>query len=162
MERKRPTKGKRIMRIGIQFNEAIEKNNLSVVIQLQGETLASHRHIRRHKFHHSGDKIDEFSADYIVEVKKRVIVEEDPSNTCRNYPNEDFATYMDCDDKFMAETFKDITNGLNVTPPWLTDNLNDVTVTPVPWLNASWPKYSEEGNIYLHPQSTLHILMNLN
>ena len=138
------------MWIGIKFDEAIEKNNFSVVLQLQGETLASHRQIQRHKFYHSGDAIDEFSADYIVEVKKRVFAEEDPSNTCRNYPNQDFATYMDCDDKFMAETLKDITDGLNVIPPWLTDNLDDVTVTPVPWLNASWPKYSKEGNIYIH------------
>ena len=142
--------GKRIMWIGIQFDGAIEKNNFSVVIQLQGETLASHRHINRHKFYHSGDTIDDFSSDYIVEIKKRVIAEDDPSNTCRNYPNKDFLTYKDCDDKFIAETLKDITDGLSVTPPWITDNLNDVTVTPVPWLYTSWQKYSKEGNIIIH------------
>ena len=92
----------------------------------------------------------DFSSDYIVEIKKRVIAEEDPSNTCRNYPNKDFENYMDCDDKFIAETLKDITNGLNVTPPWITDKLNDVTVTPVPWLNTSWQKRSKEGNIFIH------------
>merc|ERR1712192_19775 len=137
-----------IMWIGIKFDEAIEKNNFSVVLQLQGETLASHRHIQRHKFYHSGDTIDEFSSDYIVELKKRVMVEEDVSNTCRNYPNEDFETYMDCDDMFMAETLRNITDGLNVIPPWLNDNLDDVTVTPVPWLNASWPKYKRVLSLY--------------
>ena len=100
--------------------------------------MASHRQIKRHKFDHSGDTIDEFSSNYIVQIKKRIIAEEDPSNTCRDYPNEDFATYMECDDRFMVETFKDIMNGLNVTPPWITDDLNSATVTPV-----FWPSFSE-------------------
>ena len=81
----------------------------------------------------------------MVQIKKYVIAEEDPSNTCRDYPNEDFETYMECDDKFMADTFKDITDGLNVTPPWLTDDLNSVTVTPVPWPNLSVTKFGKEG-----------------
>ena len=37
--------------------------------------------------------------------------------------------YKECDDKVMADTLKNM--GLNITPPWLTDNLDDVTVTPV-------------------------------
>ena len=115
----------------------------------QGQTLASHRQIGRHKFYHTGDSIDEFSSDYIVQMKKRVIAEEDPSNTCRNYPNEDFGTYMECDDEFMARTFKDITDGLNLTPPWLTDDLNSATVTPVPWPNISLAHFGR-GNIYVY------------
>ena len=146
MRRLEQLTGKDIMWIGIQFDEAIEKNNFSVVLQFQGQTLASHRHIKRHKFYQSGDTVDEFSSDYIVQIKKRIIAEEDPSNTCRDYPNEDFATYIECDDKFMADTFKDITDGLNVTPPWLTDDFDSVTVTPVPY--NSWEKYSKEG-IYI-------------
>ena len=117
--------------IGITFDEAVEKENLSVVIQLQGETLNPRRHIKTHKFYHSGDTIDQFSSGYIVKMKKNINVEEDPGNTCRNYPNKDFASYKDCDDKNMADTFKDIVDGLNITPPWLTDNLDSVTVMPV-------------------------------
>ena len=116
----------------------------------QGQTLASHRQIRRHKFDHSGDTIDELSSHYIVQIKKRKIAEEDPSNTCRDYPNEDFATYMECDDKFMAETYKDTMDGLNVTPPWITNDLNSTTVAPVLWSNFSWTKYGKnnERRIY--------------
>ena len=117
--------------IGITFDEAVEKENLSVVIQLQGETLNPRRHIKTHKFYHSGDTIDQFSSGYIVKMKKNINVEEDPGNTCRNYPNQDFASYKDCDDKTMADTFKDIVDGLNITPPWLNDNLDSVTVMPV-------------------------------
>ena len=92
--------------------------------------MASHRQIQYHKFYHSGDVIDGLSGtEYIVKIKKNIFVEEDPGNTCRNYPNEDFASYMECDDKVMADTLKNM--GLNITPPWLTDNLDDVTVTPV-------------------------------
>ena len=101
-----------------------------MVIQLQGETLNPRRHIKTHKFYHSGDTIDQFSSGYIVKMKQNINVEEDPGNTCRNYPNKDFASYKDCDDKNMADTFKDIVDGLNITPPWLTDNLDSVTVMP--------------------------------
>ena len=99
--------------------------------------------MKRHKFDYSGDTIDEFSSAYIVKIKKHIIAEEDPSNTCRDYPNEDFATYMECDDKFMAKTYKDIVDGLNVTPPWITDDLNSATVTPVLWPNMSWTKWGK-------------------
>ena len=118
----------------------------------QGQTLASHRQIKRHKFDHSGDTIDELSSHYIVQIKKRKIAEEDPSNTCRDYPNEDFATYMECDDKFMAKTFKDMMDGLNVIPPWITDDLNSVTVTPVLGPNMSGTKYGKNDGrrLYLY------------
>ena len=117
--------------IGLGFDEESNTNNLSVVIQFEGATLASHRQIQNHKFYHSGDVIDGLSSgsEYIVKIKKNIFVEEDPGNTCRNYPNEDFASYKECDDKVMADTLKNM--GLNITPPWLTDNLDDVTVTPV-------------------------------
>ena len=61
--------------IGIQFDETVEKNNFSVAIQLQGENLASHRNIGRHKFFHTGDTIDEFSSEYIVKIKKRDVIQ---------------------------------------------------------------------------------------
>ena len=68
---------------------------------------------------------------YIVKLKKNVFVEEDPSRTCRNYPNPDFESYMDCDDKYVKKRFKGFFPGLNLNPPWLTDNLDIVTTEPV-------------------------------
>ena len=32
---------------------------------------------------------------------KTVFVEEDPSQTCRNYPTSEFESYSECDDKYM-------------------------------------------------------------
>ena len=51
---------------------------------------------------------------------------------------------MECDDKFMAKTFKDIMDGLNVTPTWITDDLNSATVAPVLWSNFSWTKLGKK------------------
>ena len=114
--------------IGIQFDgTGIKKNNLSVVVELQGKTLAAARSIGRHKFYHVGDAMDQFASNYIVKIKKSVFIEEDPSNTCQHYPNKVFATYRDCDEKNMMTLFNKIIGGLNVTPPWLTNNLSSVT-----------------------------------
>ena len=130
--------------IGIQFDgAAIEKNNLSVVVELQGKTLAAARSIGRHKFYHVGDAMDQFASNYIVKIKKSVFIEEDPSNTCQNYPNKVFATYRDCDRKSMNTLFNKIVGGLNVTPPWLTNNLSSVTVTPVPRQTPNWQNNSK-------------------
>ena len=68
---------------------------------------------------------------YIVKLKKNVFVEEDPSRTCRNYPTPDFESYLDCDDRYVKERFKAFFPGLNLTPPWLTENLDIVTREPV-------------------------------
>ena len=130
--------------IDIQFDGAgVKKNNLTVAIELQGETLAADRNIGRHKFYHVGDSIDQFASNYIVKIKKSVFAQEDPSNTCQTYPNKVFATYRDCDEKIMKTLFNKIIGDLNVTPPWLTNNLSSVTVTPVPRKDSSLHKNSK-------------------
>ena len=70
-------------------------------------------------------------ASYIVRIKTDVLVEEDPSKTCRNYPNDNFASYKDCDDQFMRGKLEEVAPGLDLTPPWLADDLDNVTSQPV-------------------------------
>ena len=115
----------------IYFNEAmLHQKNITVEVQLQGQTLATRRNINGLQFYHSGEVMNSL-AGYIVKLKKNVFVEEDPSRTCRNYPNLDFESYMDCDDRYVKEKFKGFFPGLNLTPPWLTNNLDTVTTEPV-------------------------------
>ena len=133
--------GRGVKWIGIKFNDIVARHNFSVGVHLQGHTLASRRNIIKHNFHHSGDQINEFSSHYVVEIKNRIFSQEDPSNSCQNYPNNDFATYKECDAKFTKDTFTEIVGGLNVTPPWITDNIDSVTGTAVPWFNISRRKY---------------------
>ena len=42
-----------------------------------------------------------------------------------------YSSYKDCDFQFMKNKVKVIAPGINLMPPWLTDDLNNVTSKPV-------------------------------
>ena len=98
----------------------------SVKINLQSSTLNSNREMYDNAFYTKGDPIyvepGKFRK-YAVEISKNVYLEEDKSKNCRDYPNQDFASYMDCDEQHM----KNICKSMNLAPIWLYDDLNEVT-----------------------------------
>ena len=98
----------------------------SVSINLQCRTLTSNRELYDNAFYTKGDPIyvepGKFRK-YAVEISKNVYLEEDKSKNCRDYPNQDFASYMDCDEQHM----KNICKSMNLAPIWLYDDLNEVT-----------------------------------
>ena len=53
-------------------------------------------------------------------------LEEDKTKNCRNYPNNEFPSYNDCDENFMRRS---LPQGL--VPIWLTDNMDQVTTKMV-------------------------------
>ena len=67
---------------------------------------------------------------YVVNIKKDVFVEEDPSQTCRNYPTSEFNSYTECDDNYARKKMEQIAPGL--TPVWMTNNLELVTSQIMP------------------------------
>ena len=92
----------------MMFNDTLlEEYNVTIELKLQGRNIAVHRDIQDHLFYHTGDpiKLDKFSS-YRVKIKKRVVIEGEPGNTCRNYPNSVFESYRDCDDNYMKKTLK--------------------------------------------------------
>ena len=117
----------------IDFNRTVlETNNFTLELRLQGKSLSARRGIPEHRFYSLGDaiKLDKGSAStYVVKAKKNVFVEEDPSKTCRNYPNPDFASYKDCDSKHLRQKVKEIDPELN--PPWLAEELENGIVEPI-------------------------------
>ena len=125
---------------GIKFlniwmsREVMVKNNLTVELKLQGQNLVAARDIVEHAFFSPGGpiKIDYRAlklVKYIARLKKSVFVEEDPSKRCRNYPNSDFASYRECDLKYLRDNVNQF--GLDLTPPWLSDDLKKVSVKPL-------------------------------
>ena len=120
--------------IGVNFKHADDinlGNNISVELRVRGKTLKSQRDIQEHRLYASGDdlkltKLNQF-ASYIMKIKKNVFVEEDKTKNCRNYPNLDFESYEDCDFQYMRSKVKE----MNLMPPWLTDDLDNVTKEPV-------------------------------
>ena len=57
----------------------------------------------------------------MVDITQREFVEEDPANTCRNYPNLEYTSYEECDSQFV----KNLLPGL--TPVWMTENFTEVS-----------------------------------
>ena len=78
------------------------------------------------------DKLSKF----VVKIKKTVFVEEDPSQTCKNYPTSEFESYTECDDKYMKKKIEEIAPGKNLTPVWMTENLDTVTSHPLLHLDS--------------------------
>ena len=58
----------------------------------------------------------------VVKLRQNVYLEEDKTKNCRNYPNDEFLSYNDCDEKFMKRS---LPTGL--LPIWLTDDMDKVT-----------------------------------
>ena len=114
------------------LNETILRNNTTVELQLQGQNLNVHRKIKDHVFYHIGDpmRLDKYTT-YSVKIKKRVFIEGDPGRTCKNYPNSEFKTYMECDDEYMKDKMEKVAPGLDLMPVWMTNDLRKVTTEPV-------------------------------
>ena len=50
--------------------------------------------------------------------------EEDKTNPCSEYPNEEFQSYRECDENFV---YRALTTKHNLLPFWATDNMSEVT-----------------------------------
>ena len=60
---------------------------------------------------------------YIHTIYQTIDSEFDLEKNCRNYPNDEFAEYKDCDDEFMQQELEE--DGLK--PFWATNNFSSVT-----------------------------------
>ena len=129
--------------IDLLFNDM--RQNSSVSLKLQQRGLILHRDYQEFRFASSGDNIElmpDKVSKFVVKIKKTVFVEEDPSQTCRNYPTSEFESYTECDDKYMKKKIEEIAPGKNLTPVWMTENLDTVTSHPVPLDSRAAGKFS--------------------
>ena len=128
--------------IAVNFNQSddsFSKNNVSLEFQVWGKTLASRRVIQELQLYASGEAMKLSRDDvkrnlystYIVKIKKNVFVEEDGTKNCRNYPNQDFVSFKECDFQYMKNKVKEVAPKLDLLPPWLADDLDHVTRDPV-------------------------------
>ena len=111
----------------------IVENNVTIEMWLLDKNLRVNRKIVKHSFFYNGNTMvmkNSFTS-YTVKIKKNVFVEEDPRKSCRNYPNAEFSSYAECDDQYMRDRIDKVAPGLNLTPPWLTSDLGEVTTEPV-------------------------------
>ena len=103
--------------------------NFSVFIKLLGKSSTCSRNLAELAFSQSGEQIElgrNWEKHFVVKILGNKFPEEDPGNNCRNYPNEDFQSYKDCDNDFLRKEADIISPGLK--PIWLAEDFNKVTI----------------------------------
>jgi hypothetical protein len=104
--------------------------NRSAEVHVQGSSLACDRTIKAHRLYSEGDKITMQKMNlfrmFVVNLKKNVFVKEDPTKNCRDYPNPEYASYRECDHRWMKDSVARIAPGL--LPIWLADNTDNVSI----------------------------------
>ena len=84
-------------------------------IFLKDRSLNSSRPLISTLFEESGDDIEgnqqatgeRFQKTFAVTLRRNILHEEDTNTNCTVYPNEKFASYKDCDDAFIQESYQD-------------------------------------------------------
>ena len=102
--------------------------NISISVDLVGKSSACNRNLAELAFSQSGERVvfgNLLGKRYVVKILGEKFVEEDPRNDCRNYPNDDFFSYSDCDQDYIKKEVDRITPGL--IPIWISDNLSHAT-----------------------------------
>ena len=104
--------------------------NMGIDIYLLDKNFASKRSRKSQLLAYTGPiltnpDLEHFSKRerYIFKITQTKDDEEDESNRCRDYPNEKFKTFSECDGQFVHEQM--IVEG--IMPFWATDNLEEVT-----------------------------------
>ena len=103
--------------------------SFSLFITLLGKTSACSRNLADLAFSQMGEQIvlgRHWEKHFVVKISGNKFPEEDPGNDCRNYPNEDFESYKECDNDFLKKEADMISPGLK--PIWLAEDLNKVTL----------------------------------
>ena len=121
--------------VNIPFNHTmlrkdIVENNITLELRLLDKNLLVNRKMEKLSFYSNGNTMvmQNSLSKYIVKIKKNVFVEEDPRKSCRNYPNEEFSSFAECDDQYMKNRVGQVAP--NLTPAWLTKDLDKVTTEP--------------------------------
>ena len=111
----------------IQFRFQSLPTNVSIYVILLGKSSACSRTLAELTFSQSVpfEFVNSVEKRYAIKIFGNRFVEEDPGNDCRNYPNDDFLSYKDCDDDYLRKEVDKISPGLK--PIWITDDLSLAT-----------------------------------
>ena len=118
-------KNNQIQSLNFRFNG--RQNISSIQINAQGRNLISHRDLFHNSFYSTGDALISdagYLKKYGIEISENVYVEEDPSKYCKEYPNEKYESFADCDNQYVRNVCKKH----NIFPIWLTDDFKNVTI----------------------------------
>ena len=110
----------------------VENHGISIYIQERNKAL-KRRTLKSNLLSYSGpviensDLIEPILYKEIVSISQNLFSERDTLKKCRNYPNEDYESYRECDE---ASTHKHVEETFTFLPFSVIDNLEKVSKVP--------------------------------
>ena len=107
--------------------------NFDVEVVMEDRLRSVNRAQTFHHFENAGSRLklnlkENKHLYFAAEFKQNSFVEDDPLKECRNYPNDEFDSYSQCDKKFVETVFeKYFPPGF--MPVWATDDVEKVTTS---------------------------------
>jgi hypothetical protein len=102
--------GKNLKTIEFVFKNSDE---YSVEVQIDDKTGDTHRPLFMNKIRQKGSPVklkknESFRNNYFVTISQEIFSEDDQSKECKNYPNEMFESYNECDEAYVQSTSSEI------------------------------------------------------
>ena len=61
---------------------------------------------------------------YALTLSQTINLEADEGKNCKNYPNENFSSYRECDETFV---YNEVVNNFNIMPFWAAKSIDEIT-----------------------------------
>ena len=109
------------------------KNATSITMLIEDKARSLTRSYRHNFLSRPGSTIELKSLkrgsvkDVMLMMEQEMFEEEDEDNPCKNYPNEDYESFEDCDNTFVHD-FLEYKFPVQFMPIWATDNTSQVTL----------------------------------
>ena len=116
-----------VRKLKFVFNKT---NNSRVTVYMQERNKAlTRRMLKSNLLSYSGpteslDLGESILYKEIVSISQNIFSEKDKMKKCRNYPNEDYESYRQCDEQFV---YKDMKTKYQLMPFWATHEMDEVS-----------------------------------
>ena len=108
-----------------------KNHNLGIAIEVGDKKKSlARRKLIQNSFEYEGAKIELESLyytkmrTYALTISQRIDLETDKGKNCKDYPNENFSSYSECDENFV---YNEVVEKFNMMPFWAAKNINEIT-----------------------------------
>lgn len=108
-----------------------QTQNLGITLEIGDKrTSVVKRKLRAKSFDYEGTAIEledlwsSMIKSYALTLSQTINLEADEGKHCRNYPNEHFSSYRECDENFV---YNEVINNYNIMPFWAAKSIDEIT-----------------------------------
>ena len=108
-----------------------QTQNLGITLEIGDKrTSVVKRKLRAKSFDYEGTVIEledlwsSMMKSYALTLSQTINLESDEGKHCRNYPNENFSSYRECDENFV---YNEVVNNYNIMPFWAAKSIDEIT-----------------------------------